>query len=177
VTGELVDRFKPALIAVVALIAGLVVAISPAVAAILAIGGALYFVAGGIQRFIADWKEMSFLDAWLNGWIDEINLLVDGVNLLLSAVGKEIPHLQRIRPNERLAPGDGVLAPAYGPAMPNDWGMSGAQFYSPAAGPVTSSTSHSETHVGEVNIVTNDPKKMGREWDKHVRDGQSPVGL
>jgi hypothetical protein len=179
ITGELVDGWGPALYLVIGAIALLAAAVAPVPAMIAAIGAAVVVMS-------EHWQEvLDFVQGGLNGWVNLLDYVIDKINKLLGFLGmSEISKISGFtfadeyrdrKYNSMLPAGEGVLAPTMGPAT--GWGMTGAQFYSPAAGMSGPTTNNVETHVGPVTIVTNDPKRMGREFDKHVRDGQSPVGL
>lgn len=77
VTGQIVERFQPALYAVIALLGGLAIAFSPVVTAI----GLLII---GVYELQKHWHELNQgVQDSINGWIEALNMVLDKINALL----------------------------------------------------------------------------------------------
>lgn len=186
VTGMLIDKLGPGLEIMIGLISVFTLMLSPVLFL-------LGFIAVAVYEVYEHWQQViDFVQEGLNGWVKDINLVIDGLNVIAGLMGKKIGHIGEFsfadehRQNEwaqdTLGAGGGVLARQPGTYSPLEKGV-----YGPAA-PVAASWLSQGTMPGGVGgamtNITNGPvtvnvteskdaRATGREVQRAIRTGQS----
>lgn len=177
VTGMLVEKWEPAIYAVIAAIVGLTLVLSPV---LLLVG----LIALAVYGLYSNWdKVLLLVEGGLNAWVDIINQVIDGLNAVgklfgASEIGKvgQFYFSGAAHDQSMLAPGEGVLAgDMVGPAQPMgpSWLMQGTGFGN--GGMTGATTSYGPVTFGDINITAPDAKSAGREVQRRIRTAQSGI--
>lgn len=162
---------------------------------VLLVVGALGLVIFAAYELWKHWDEV--MANMTEGWQRFLSALKSGphdIAVALGFAGTKDEQVAQAQKQAAFGAGSGVSAPGADVIWKNPstgleethragWqppsaSMSGAEANAPTAtagAAKAAGTTSQTTNVGTVNIITNDPAVMKKEWDKHIRDGQSQV--